>query len=166
MAISNKLPCWFPTLLSTNGISRCLSLTVMSNQNFWSSRHFRCKQQMSGQNRFLGFCSFMFPFDIAFHFLKSECERVSLINWQITSTKIRPWANSGHPSVVTWRGILSYILQFSQTGGIIGFTIHRYQCALLRHSKAFRQAWDQTEHFQHILVWKIQRMETMKIRWY
>ena len=76
MAISNKLPCWFPTLLSTNGISRCLSLTVMSNQNFWSSRHFRCKQQMTGQNRFLGFCSFMFPFDIGFHFLKSECERV------------------------------------------------------------------------------------------
>ena len=66
----------------------------MSNQNFWGSRHFRCKQQMTGQNRFLGFWSFMFPFDHRLSFFEVWVWKVVL--YQLVDTvnaKIRLWGS-------------------------------------------------------------------------
>ena len=136
----------------------------MSNQNFWGSRHFRCKQQMTGQNRFLGFWSFMFPFDHRLSFFEVWVWKVVL--YQLVDTvnaKIRLGVNSGHPTVVTWRGI--FILYPAIQSDRRDYRLHNPKIPVRASTtfKSFQTGMGPNWAFSAYIGWKIQRMETMKL---
>ena len=133
----------------------------MSNQNFWSSRHFRCKQQMTGQNRFLGFCSFMFPIDHRHSFFEVwvwkgvPYQLVDTVNQNQTVGQFRtPYCCDMK------RDILYPAIQSDRRE----YRLHNPKIPVRAYTtfKSFQTGMGQNWAFSAYIGWKIQRMEAMK----